>query len=194
MLLLFTCFICCNKIVKDSKNGDQNVSIPGDYFESEEASELNELGIELSKNGDYDDGKLAFIKSLEIEPNNPTTLSNIGLNRFLVYDYDSAIEYYQKSYRNSDSTYHISAINMGLTYYYMREFQKGIDITSYVINNDTTEVILSTAYVHRALNYIGNNNCERAKSDLDFIIQNFRGIGRTEFHIQDLKEKLEECE
>jgi len=196
-LLLFSILILSLNSCKDNKktsiNDEQNKSIPGDYFENDNAADLNQKGIELSKSGYYDKGKEAFLKSLEIEPNNPTTLSNLGLNRYSDYDYDNAIKYYQKSYKISDSTYHIAAINLGLTYFYNMQFDKGIEITNYVIYNTNDKDLLSSAYVHRALNYLGNDECEEAQNDLNYIISNFQGIGNTEYHIRDLTEKIKNC-
>jgi|SRR5690554_1430246 len=191
--LLIISLNSCKDNKKASINDEQNKSIPGDYYENKDAEELNEKGIEFSKNGDYDKGKEVFLKSLELDPNNPTTLSNLGLNRYLDYDYDNAIKYYQESYEVSDSTYHIAAINLGLTYFYNKEFDKGIVITDYVIKNTNDKDILSTAYVHRALNYLGNDECKKAQADLNYIKDNFQGIGNTEYHIKDLTEKIKNC-
>jgi len=196
-LLLFSLLIISLNSCKDNKkvsvNDEQNKSISGDYYENEDAEELNEKGIEFSKNGDYDKGKEVFLKSLELDPNNPTTLSNLGLNRYLDYDYVNAIKYYQESYKISDSTYHIAAINLGLTYFYSKQFDKGIEITNYVIENTKDRDILSSAYVHRALNYLGKDECDKAQTDLNYIIDNFQGIGNTEYHIKDLTEKIKNC-
>ena len=192
-LLLFSIFLIalnsCENNKKASINNEQDKSIPGDYFDNKSAEDLNEEGIELSK----DKGKEFFLKSLEIEPNNPTTLSNLGLNRYLDYDYDNAIKYYKKSYEVSDSTYHIAGINLGLTYFYNKEFDKGVVITNYVIENTADKDVLSTAYVHRALNYLGKDDCEKAQIDLNYIIDNFQGIGNTEYHIKDLTDKIKNC-
>jgi tetratricopeptide (TPR) repeat protein len=183
----------CNDSKKATINDEQNKSIPSDYFKDEKAANLNEKGIELSKSGNYEEGKEVFLRALELEPNNPTTLSNLGLNRFLDYDYHNAIEYYQKSYKISDSTYHIAAINLGLTYFYNEEFDKGIEITNFVIESTNDKDILSSAYVHRALNYLGNDECEKAQTDLNYISGNFLGIGNTDYHIKDLTEKIKSC-
>lgn len=191
MLLILSLSSCKND--KSDYNSEQDISISGDYFENKNAEDLNEKGIELSKNGDYKKGKEAFLKALELEPNNPATLSNLGLNRYLDYDYDNAIKYYQESYKISDSTYHIAAVNLGLTYFYSKEFDKGIEITNYVIENTKDKDILSNAYVHRALNYLGKDECYKAHTDLNYIIDNFQRIGNTEYHIKDLTEKIENC-
>ncbi|WP_024479287.1 tetratricopeptide repeat protein [Cellulophaga baltica] len=197
-LLLFTLLIISLNSCKDPKNSpiyaEQNKSIPGDYFENNNAGDLNDQGITFSQNGDYKKGNELFLKALELEPNNPTTLSNLGLNSHLERDYDSAVKYYRESYQISDSTYHIAAINLGLTYFYRKEFDQGISITNYVIENTDDIDILSTAYVHRALNYLGNDQCEKAQTDLNYIIANFQGIGNTAYHIKDLTRKLKTCE
>ena len=194
MFLLLIIFLSsCKNDKKSDYNNEQDKTIKENYYENLSASDLNEKGIELSKNGDYEKGKEVFLKALELEPNNPTTLSNLGLNRYLDYDYHNAIKYYQESYRVSDSTYHIAAINLGLTYFYSKEFDKGIEITNYVIENTKDKDILSSAYVHRALNYLGKDECDKAQTDLNYIINNFQGIGNTEYHIKDLTEKIKNC-
>ncbi|WP_188466685.1 tetratricopeptide repeat protein [Bizionia arctica] len=192
-LLLIISLSSCKNDKKSDYNDEQDKTIKGDYYENLNASDLNEKGIELSKSGDYELAKEVFLKALELEPNNPTTLSNLGLNRYLDYDYVNAIKYYQESYKISDSTYHIAAINLGLTYFYSKKFDKGIEITNYVIKNTKDKDILSSAYVHRALNYLGKDECGKAQTDLNYIIDNFQGIGNTEYHIKDLTEKIKNC-
>ncbi|MBU2996413.1 hypothetical protein KO500_08200 [Cellulophaga baltica] len=194
-LLVFLLLIqlsCKNKI-QSILNDKTETSIPGDFYENLEASDLNEEGIRLTKNGQYAKGMNAFLASLEIEPNNPTTLSNLGLNRFLNRDNKDAIKLYQKAFKISDSTYHIAAINMAHTYFYEEEYYKGIEIADYVIDNNNDENILSIAFVHRALNYFGNKDCARANMDLNYISANYKGVGNTDRHILDLQEKVKMC-
>lgn len=187
-ILIFFLFNC-NLKSKDELSSD----IYGDFFESQEASDLNKKGIELSKQGKYDEGKAAFLKSLEIEPNNPTIISNLGLINYYNYDYDNAIKFYKKSYEISDSTYHTAAVNLALTYYYVKEFSKGIEITNYVIEHENDKVVLPIAYIHRALNYIGNGDCFKAKDDLHYIIGNFQEFKNIDYHIKDLTKKTKNC-
>ena len=56
-LVLFTLLIITLNSCKDAKNSpinaEQNKSIPGDYFENDSAGDLNDQGIEFSKNGNY---------------------------------------------------------------------------------------------------------------------------------------------
>jgi tetratricopeptide (TPR) repeat protein len=193
-LLLFLFFLSsCENIKKSTRNDGQNKVIDGYYYENLEAAELNKNGIELSKNGDLKKGKEAFLKALKLEPSNPTTLSNLGLNYYLTKDYDNAIKYYKESYKISDSTYHMAAINLGLTYFYNKEFDKGIEITTYAIEHAKDKDILSSAYVNRALNYFGNNKCNETQTDLNYIISNFQGIRNIEYHIKDLTGKIKNC-
>ncbi|WP_053978601.1 tetratricopeptide repeat protein [Mangrovimonas xylaniphaga] len=180
---------CKNK----TYNEEQDKIIDGDFYKNNDAADLNKNGIDLSKSGDLKKGRESFLKALEIEPNNPTTLSNLGLNYYLTEDYDNAIKYYKESYKTSDSTYHIAAVNLGLTYYYNEEFDKGIEITNYVINNAQHDEVLSSAYVHRALNFLGNNRCDDAQADLNYIIKNFKRENNVEYHINDLKKRIKNC-
>lgn len=189
LLLLALITNCKNK----TYNEEQDKVIDGDFYENIDAADLNKNGIELSKSGNFKKGRESFLKALELEPNNPTTLSNLGLNYYLTNDYNTAIKYYKKSYKASDSTYHIAAVNLGLTYYYNKEFEKGIEITNYVINNTIDVEVLSSAYVHRALNYLGSNRCNDAQADLNHIVNNFSQENNIEYHIRDLKKRIQNC-
>lgn len=186
-------FMSCLNMAKEDNIKKKEITIPGNDFQNSEAEKLNEEGVQMSKNGDYKSGKAFFLKALEIEPDNPTILSNLGLNNYFTKDYESAKIYYQKAYTLSDSTYHIAAINLGLTYFYNKEFDKGIEICNYVINSTEDKVILCTAYVHRSLNYLGKDECQKAQADLFYIQENFKGIGNSEYHIKDLTEKVNYC-
>ncbi|WP_445458013.1 tetratricopeptide repeat protein [Flavobacterium sp. HNIBRBA15423] len=193
LLLLISSLSSCIKEKNANFNNEQEKTLNGDFYENSEASHLNDKGIELCKNGNYKQSKEVFLKALELEPNNPTTLSNLGLNSYLDYDYENAIKYYQESYKISDSTFHIAAINLGLTYFYNEEFDKGIAITNYVIKNAKDNNFLSSAIVHRALNYLGKKECDKAQTDLNFIIYNFKEIENIEYHIKDLTDRIKNC-
>ncbi len=169
------------------------MTLPGIEIKDTVALSLNQNGIELTKKGDYKAGRLSFLKALEIEPENPTILSNLGLNRYLDEDYLNAMDYYQRSYKQSDSTYHIAAVNLGLTYYYAEQFKNGVEITSYVIENSMDKSILPTAYLHRALNFIGMKNCAQAESDLNSIKRDYPKNDRMDYHIEDLTKKIKDC-
>ncbi len=192
-LFFASSFISCETVEKQINKNNQHKLISGNYFKNPEAEILNEEGINHSINGNYNHGKSAFLKSLKIEPDNPTTLSNLGLAYFLTDDYNNAIKYYQKSYIVSDSLYHIAAVNLGLTYFYKKEFNKGIYITNYVIKHTDDKSLLSSAYTHRALNFLGNNDCKKAQTDLKHIINNFQGEKNVKYNIRDLTTKIRTC-
>ena len=194
--IVFLLIIACACLDAGSKSSrhDRSITIPGSVFETREAEEFNDEGIAQSKKGKFETGKQLFLKALKIEPNNPTVLANLGLNRYMVYDYKNAIDHYQKSYEMSDSTYHIAAVNMGLTYYYDKQFEKGIEITTYVIDNAEDEFILTTARVHRGLNYFGKQECNNLNMDIQFIFGNYYDLEGIQYHIDDLSSKLKECD
>lgn len=195
LFIFLLSFTNCEKIVEKKKdvNSKQHKTISGSYFENEEANILNSKGVEFSREGYFRKGREAFLEANKLEPNNPTILSNLGLNSFMLRNYDIAIEYYQRAYEISDSTYHVAAINLGVTYYYKEEFDKGIEITDYVINNTDDVSVLSSAYVHRALNYIGKDECKNAKSDLKYIKNHYGKVENMDYHIKDLTDKLKAC-
>lgn len=187
--LLFLTLISCQNAPKKQSDNPQDIThkpLTKFQFKGKKAAKLNQKGIRLSKNKHYKSGRAVFIKALKIEPDNPITLSNLGLNRYLAYDYENAIRYYKKSYNISDSTYHTAAVNLALAYYYKKESRKGIEIASYVIDNTMDKQNLAVARVHRALNYLGINDCQKAKVDLRYIIKNIKNI---QYHIRDLKGK-----
>ncbi|MBQ0788579.1 MAG: tetratricopeptide repeat protein, partial [Oceanihabitans sp.] len=162
-LLFFFLLIIFFSRCKDARQNPNNIppskTANGFSFETQEAENINDDAIEFSKKGKYKKAEQTFLRALQIEPNNVTILSNLGLNLSLVGDYYGAINYYQKSYKLSDSTHHIAAINLGLAYYNIESYKKGVDITTFVIHNATNKPFLASAYVNRAFNYIKMNNC-----------------------------------
>ena len=191
ILILFFCN--CNLIEKNKPNLQESKTLKGFVINNKKADSLNGKGIELSKNEEYKESRLVLLKALELEPNHPTILSNLGLNSYLAFDYLNAIDYYQKSYKASDSTYHIAAVNLGLTYYYSNEYENGIKITEHVIGNATDNTVLASAYVHKALNRLGLNDCKSAKKDLELIIKNYSNVEGIDYHIRDLTGKIKNC-
>ncbi|WCO00237.1 tetratricopeptide repeat protein [Psychroserpens ponticola] len=192
LLFIITLNSCANNEKSTHDNKRDNI-INGTFYENDKARDLNEKGIELSRNGNYKEGNVMFLRALELEPNNPTTLSNLGLNNYFEDDYDNSIKYFQESYKVSDSTYHMAAANLAMSYFYNEEYDKGIKIANYVINHTDDKVILSSAYVNRAFNHIGNNNCEKAKTDIIYIYKNYRAVKNIEYHLKDLAKKMKNC-
>jgi tetratricopeptide (TPR) repeat protein/DNA-binding beta-propeller fold protein YncE len=56
-----------------------------------------ELGVLYSMNGKIDDAEKLFKEVLEIEPNEPSALNNLGNIKYLKKEYNKAIEYYLKA-------------------------------------------------------------------------------------------------
>jgi len=177
-----------------AKNIDnKSTYLKGFNFDSTKANDLNEIGLELSKVGRYEEGKDYFLKSLKIEPNNPITLCNLGLNRFHVSNYKSAIEYYNKSLEASNYGYKLAGINLAVAYYNIYEYDKGIKVSDFMIKTIKNDTILASAHINKALNLIGSKRCDEAEDEISLIFQKFRKIKHVQPHITDLNNKIEKC-
>lgn len=183
-------FLGCEN--KNSKTPHTTVSFIN--IKNKEAASLNSVAIELSKNGKFEESDKILLKALDLEPNSPVILSNLGINCYYNENNLKAIEYFEESYKISDSTYHPAAINLALSYSEAKKYQNGIDISTYVIKHAKDNISLSSARIHRALNYILLKECNKAKIDLEFIIQNYRNQEGIENRIKHLREAIEYCE
>jgi Tfp pilus assembly protein PilF len=159
-------------------------------FKNPEAKKENDIAVDMAKNGQNIDAEKIFQKALEIEPDNYTILSNIGLNSLALKKYDKSIEYLNKAITDSDSTYFMASSNLGLVYYKMTDYNNSIKILNYVINNCDDKKIISAAYINQALSYISIGNCTEAKNNLNLI----KEIGlENDAEIKNIEEKLKNC-
>lgn len=190
-LLLFPfLFLACkeNKMVKNS-----SISITGQKFENPKASELNAKAIREVKSGNPDSAKDLFYEALDLEPKNPTILSNIGLYYQNLGLNQKAIEFHNKSLKASDSTYLISGVNLGNAFYQIGEYSKGIRILDFVIENTSKNELLLAAYVNRGFNHLGQGKCNEAASDLMTAKSMSSHQKDMDFQIDRLEKKLKDC-
>ena len=178
---------------KENSNSIPSIIISGQKFEDIQAEKLNSSAIEKAKEGNVTLASKLFFEALEIEPSNPTILSNIGLNYETQKQNQAAIEYYEKALQVSDSTYLIAASNLGLLYKKIGDFRKGIQILDFVIENSDDNKVLTVAYINRAFNYLGLENCEKAKSDLNFIKRSKSKLEDTYIQIEKLEKRIKNC-
>ena len=189
LLGLVLLFACGEK--RTEKNS--SISITGQKFENEKAHELNDKGVKEARDGKYDSAEELLFEALDLEPNNPTILSNIGLcyqNQGLDR---KAIEFHRKSMTVSDSTYLISGANLGLAYYHIGEYSKGIEILDFVIQNCSENRLLKAAYVNRGFNHLKIGNCKKATSDLKIAKSLSSNQYDEDFQINRLETKLKNC-
>jgi len=173
--------------------GQKTGVVTGSFFKTERAEQLNNEGILLSQNGSIEGGIKKFYEALQIEPENPTILSNIALNQNFQKKYKEAEKHYQSALEYSDSTYLIAATNLGVLYYDTKKFEKGIEILDYVIKHETSSKALAFTRFYRALSSIELGYCNKAREDLNYIEANRNNIDRPGFRIKRIKKKLKNC-
>ena len=188
-LLLFA--IACGE--KKSPERYSSISISEQKFENQRASELNSLGIKKAEDGKHESAKELFFQALNLEPDNPTILSNIGLYYQGQEMNQKAIEYHQKSFVASDSAYLISGANLGHVYYQIGDYSSGIKILDFVIENGMENRLLTVAHINRGFNHLEKGDCKKAKSDLNFAKSNASKDGELNFQIERLEKKIKNC-
>ncbi|WP_299782943.1 hypothetical protein [uncultured Formosa sp.] len=165
-------------------------TIKNQKFKNPEANKTNSIALEFAKKGENTKAEKIFLEALEIEPDNYTIMSNIGLNSLALKKYDKSIEFLKKSITASDSTYFIASTNLGLVYYKTAEYEKAIKILDFVIKNCDDKEIILASYINQALSYISIGNCTEAKNNLIFI----KKI-EIEYNadVENVEEKLKNC-
>ncbi|HTO36532.1 MAG TPA: hypothetical protein VLZ72_09845, partial [Flavobacterium sp.] len=76
-----------------NKNGQIDVFYNDEEFQSKEAANLNFDGVELAKNNEFNRAETKFLEALDIEPNNPTILNNLGNIEKFKNNYDKSKKY-----------------------------------------------------------------------------------------------------
>ncbi|MFC2110555.1 tetratricopeptide repeat protein [Bacteroidota bacterium] len=157
---------CKNEKKSEDKN---SITLSTENFITEKAEELNEVGIEKAKSGNYDLAEKLFLKALDLEPKNPTIITNLGLNQQVQNNYEKAVKYYEKALFVSDSTYYIASINLGKLYYKTNKHIEGVKILTFVINNSKDETIINVAHLNRSYNQVSLGNCKKALNDYNYV-------------------------
>lgn len=188
VLALVLSLVGCN----DSKP-ENRIILSGLYFESKEAEAITKEGVRLSTSGDVEAGLEKYFEALEIEPNNTTILGNIGLSKMILLEYRSAEDYFQKALILSDSTDAIAAINMGLMYYELEKYDKGIAILDHIIEVEDDPLALEAAIINRLFNLIENGDCERAIRDLNYVNQHLEEYPNSVPNIKKLNRRIKKC-
>lgn len=164
-----------------------------EYFETEEALELNEEGVNLSKKGDYLKGRKKFMAAWELEENNPVVLSNLGLSHFYTSDFGASIGYYQNALLVSDSAYFNAAIGLSKTYQKMNHNKQGLESADFVIKNAKRPSILALAHINKATNLVSLSKCKEAQYEFNYVVKKYSRKMDLSYELQDLQERLEYC-
>ena len=191
LYFLIIIFVACKS---EKKSEDKNsLTLSTENFETEKAEELNEIGIEKAKSGNYDSAEKLFLEALDLEPQNPTIITNLGLNQQVQNNYDKAMKYYEKALFVSDSTYHIASVNLGKLYYQTKKYEKGIKILTFVINKSRNEKTISVAHFNRIYSEIALGKCKKASDDFNYVKKSSLKPERIFEQMKDLEESIKNC-
>ena len=138
------------------------LSLIFNYTFSQNEAELNSKGIQFAKAGNLDKALETFKKIIEINPNSIGANTNIGNIYRIKKDYQSAINYYSKSFEISPNLNVL--FSRANTYLDSEQIEKSIIDYTYIIKKDKN---FNSIYFDRAYAYIRIKNYEKAKIDLE---------------------------
>jgi tetratricopeptide (TPR) repeat protein len=150
-----------------NNKGDINVYYNDDEFKSKEARNLNSDGVEFAKKKKLNQAESKFLEALNIEPNNPTILNNLGNIEKFKYNYDKSKLYFEKSLIESDSLYYNSALNLGIVNHKTEDFLKSKKLFEYVISKSPDSIQTAIAHYHLCMTYLSLDKCDKAKTELE---------------------------
>ena len=142
----------------DNINNKENINIyfDNEKFETKKSEKFNSEGVELAKKNEFNKAEIKFLKALKIEPNNPTILNNLGNIKKFKNEYEESINYYEKSLIVSDSLYFNSALNLGIVFYKIKNYNKSLKLLEYVISKSTDLKLIEIAYYNIVLIYLAS--------------------------------------
>ena len=106
-----------------------------EVFTVEDLFGLGELNYDIEN---YDKAIEYYTKALEIEPDDPGTINNLGLAYVCKENYEAAISLYQKAL-HIDPEDTITWDNLGLAYEYNKEFEKSKDAYQKALDLDPSD-------------------------------------------------------
>jgi tetratricopeptide (TPR) repeat protein len=175
------------------KDGRTSVYIGEDFFENQEANSLNTEGVNLAKEGYFEQAKNKFLGGLEIEPDNPCLINNLGNAEHELKNYKSATSTFERSLTISDSTYLNAGLNLGLLYWKDYEFEKSAKILEYVLSKSKKKYEIAAAHLQLARTYLDMNKCEKAKNQLLRAKASWKGISGFDKRLEKLNNEIKNC-
>ncbi|WP_298903482.1 hypothetical protein [uncultured Psychroserpens sp.] len=182
-----------SSLPKTDLNNTEQIVITNKEFKFEKAEALNDEAVNYGKKGFSEKANKILLEALEIEPDNATILSNLGLVNSHLKNHDNSILYYQQALTISDSTYLSAGTNLSLEYFNIGEYQKGIEIADFVLKNTRNKYEEIGARIHKSFSLISKGECEKAKIELKIIKSYVNEIDNLEFQIKIIENKLKNC-
>ena len=165
--------ISCKSDGKQKNHDGEDYIIESPLSQNQKVLNLDRDAQIFARNDEFEKADKLFVEALEIEPQNYVILNNYGLSQSIQMKFDSAIQLLEKSYRLSDSTYQVAASNLSKAYFAKREFEKGVNVATYALENSKNQKLNYTLYIHRIANYAGLRDCRRSNEDIKLIINEF---------------------
>ena len=175
------------------EDGRVSAYIGGDDFKNSEANNLNSEGVNLAKDGFFEKAKLKFQNGLEVEPQNPSLLNNLGNAEHELKNYQMAIKYFEESFKTSDSLYLNAGLNLGLLYWKDYEFEKSAEVLEYVLSKSSKKYEKSAAHFQLAKTYLDMNICEKAKRSFNKAKADWKEISGFDKRFEKLDEEIKNC-
>ncbi len=205
ILVLFSCKNENSEHIRSNNSGneidislsenqsDNDIYLAAGNFNNQEASGLNAEGIKYVRTFDYNKAEKRFKQALLIEPENPILLNNLGNISDLKNDINTAINFYEKSLINSDSTYLHPALNLGVIYYKTNRDMESIDLFKLVILKSKDKNQVATARFQLAKSYIEISECEKARTELKLAKNMLKDIPEFKNKFEYVEGKIENC-
>lgn len=174
-------------------DGRISVYFGEDNFKIKQASQLNSEGISLAKNGYFKKAHRKFQNGLELEPENPTLLNNLGNTEHELKNYHKAITYFERSLKVSDSLYLNASLNLGLLYWKDYEFEKSAKVLEYVLSKSDNKYEQASANYQLAKTYLDMNVCGKAQKAFSKAKLIWKGFSGFDKRLQNLEVEIKNC-
>ena len=194
--ILFLFISCKNETNEeiDFKNVEQIVSTEDIYFENEKANRLNQEAVEYGKKGFPDKSCELLLEAIKIEPNNPTLYNNLGLAYSLQNENKKSISSFQQSLLISDSTFLHAAVNLGLEYNKVGEYQNAINVLNFTIKKTQNKQLEIGARINKIFSLTQIKKCDEAKDEIKKIESNHDFFDVFTKQINDAKKGVKNCD
>ena len=177
-LIFIVIFISCKKennkiIINNSpliyytKNGE-TIEFYNEKFDNlyDSINTLNLLGIKFALENKLNKSRGFFLKGLDKDRNNVILLNNLGNLERDAKNFKKSIDYYKKSFAQSNSQYFVAGLNLAQTLSVIGEDINAEKEFLNVINNSDLDFIKGIAYYQLAENHLRYGEIEKGTKSI----------------------------
>jgi tetratricopeptide (TPR) repeat protein len=168
---------------------DDNLQIYFSEFEFENQGKLNNEGMNQGIKGNYEEAERILMNELSIDTTNSVVLNNLGNIKKSQGKYTEAKDYYEFSFKASDSTYFPAAWNLGTLYMENEKMQKAEEIYLYFANTSSIDFLVGFSNFLLAKMYCNGGWVEKAKPRIEMAKKSL--MKYQDFH--DVISEVESC-